>query len=142
MSFRLSLWAAARILPFRVRHRPLDEVLALLKADRRERYRGLPLDYIVKRVRRTVRRPVLMRDRRCLREGMLAFQFLTAAGFKPELHFGIDTTTLATSDLKAHCWIVCDNETVLNPPDPNTRLILVYREGMATPAVSPPLAGA
>jgi hypothetical protein len=134
LRFRTSLWLSARLLPFRVRHRPLNEILTLLQPGNAQPYRGLPLAYIVKRICRTVRRPVLMRDRRCLREGLLAFQFLQAAGYKAELHFGIDTTTVATPDLQAHCWIVCNSETVLNAPGLNIRPILVYRDGVATAA--------
>jgi hypothetical protein len=142
VAFRTSLWLSARLLPFRVRHRSLTDVLGLLRSGPSELYRGLPLAYIVKRVRRTARRPILMRDRRCLREGMLAFQYLTAAGYKPELHFGIDTTSVSGPSLKAHCWIVCDNETVLNGPDATMKPILVYRDGVASPAVPSPLADA
>ena len=134
LRFRISLWLSARFLPLRVRHRPLSEILSLLKSGHSAPYRGLPIAYILGCIRRTARRPVLMRDRRCLREGLLAFQFLEAAGYEAELHFGIDTTTLSTPDLKAHCWIVYNNETVLNPPDTNIRPILVYRDGIATSA--------
>jgi hypothetical protein len=132
LRFRLSLWLSARLLPFRVRHRPLSEILQLLESSHSVPYRGLAIEHVLRCVRRTARRPILMRDRRCLREGLLAFEFLDGAGHKVELHFGIDTTTLSSADLKAHCWIVCNNETVLNPPDANIKPILVYRDGVAT----------
>src|SRR5882757_4718253 len=92
--FRIALWWRARILPWQVRQQPLEAVVALANATPVARYRGLPIAYIVKRVRRTARRPWLMRDRRCLREGLLAFRFMAAAGYAPELYFGIDRTSV------------------------------------------------
>jgi hypothetical protein len=131
--FRAHLWWSARILPLQVRNRSLDAVLRLAQPDLATLYRGLPLAYIVKRVRRTVRRPLLMRDRRCLREGLLAFRFLKAAGFEPELHFGIDKTSLPGPALKAHCWIVQNGDVVLNPPNQTTFRIYVHRTAAAAP---------
>ena len=130
------------MLPFRVRQLPLNEILRLVQPGHSTPYKGLPVAHILRCVRRTARRPILMRDRRCLREGLLAFKFLGAAGYKAELHFGIDTTTLSRPDLKAHCWIVCGNQTVLNPPDANMKPILVYRDGVAAPPVPVDLAAA
>lgn len=114
-------------MPLRVRYRPLDAILALAQPNLVTPYRGLPLVYIVRRVRKTVRRPLLMRDRRCLREGLLAFRFLTAAGYEPELHFGIDKTSLPGPALRAHCWIVQDGNIVLNPPNDTTICIHIHR---------------
>jgi hypothetical protein len=127
LRFRVMLWWAARTMPFRVRNLPLNAVLKLARPDAAMPYRGLSLAYVLKRVRRTARRPVLMRDRRCLREGLLAFRFLNAAGFDPELHFGIDQTSLPGPRLKAHCWIVQEGEIVLNPPDENMTPIYIHR---------------
>ena len=126
LQFRIALWCDARLLPFRTwRERPLAEVLLLARPLRGEYYAGLPISYILKHVLRTTRRPILMRDRRCLRQGILAFRFMNAAGYKSELHFGIDRTSLA-GPLKAHCWLVYDGKVVLNPPDPATMPILVH----------------
>jgi hypothetical protein len=124
--FRIALWCEARLLPFRIsRSQPLSEVLSLASPPRSMRYTGLPTAYILKRVMRTTRRPILMRDRRCLRQGILAFRFMAAAGHVPELHFGVDRTSVA-SNLKAHCWLVYRGATVLNPPDANMVPILVH----------------
>lgn len=134
--FRIALWCDARLLPLRVGRRPLDAVLALAQPGADPNYRGLPLDYILKHVRRTLRRPFLMRDRRCLREGLLAFRFMAAAGYEPELHFGIDRTSLPGPHLRAHCWVVNNGETVLNPPQQTLAPILVHN-GLMPAAVQP-----
>lgn len=127
LRFRAALWWQARVLPARVRNRPLEVVVALARGAPAAHLRDLPVDYILKRVRRTVRRPWLMRDRRCLREGLLACRFLTAAGHAPELHFGVDRASAKTPHLQAHCWVVKDGAVVLNPPDPNMVPIYVHR---------------
>jgi hypothetical protein len=126
LRFQIDLWTAARTLPFRVYGRSLSEILDLSRARRPNTYRGLSSDYIVKATSRMVRRPFVMRDRRCLREGLLAFHFLEAAGFAPKLYFGIDRSTLSRPDVKAHCWVVCDEEAVLNPPSADMFPILVW----------------
>lgn len=125
--FRTALWCDARLLPWRVRRQPLRSVLALARSKANWRYRNLPLTYIVRHVRRTLRRPLLMRDRRCLREGLLACRFLTAAGYEPELHFGIDRTSLPGPGVRAHCWVVHHGETVLNAPQTKIAPVFIHR---------------
>lgn len=142
IGFRIELWWRARVLPLQLHHRPLDAVVALANAAPAMRYRDLPVAYIVKRVGRTVRRPWLMRDRRCLREGLLAFRFMAAAGHAPELHFGIERTSVKGAQLKAHCWVVNAGETVLNPPTETMVPVYIHRLGKHDPVPPPALAGA
>jgi hypothetical protein len=68
-----------------------------------------------------------MRDRRCLREGLLAFRFLSMAGYRPVLRFGVERTSLNRSSLSAHCWIELDQTVILNPPTPGMVEILAWR---------------
>lgn len=120
--FRLELWLRARLLPFRLaRDLPLEDALRLATPRHPPAYPGLPVAYVAKRVARTVRRPWLMRDRRCLREGLLGFRFLREAGHDPLLHFGVDPASLGAPRLAAHCWVSVDGEIVLGPP--RTQLI-------------------
>jgi Transglutaminase-like superfamily len=124
--FRVALWWQARLLPFRVRRNcPLTKVLALASPPDRLRYAGLSPAYVLRQVRRATRHPLLMRDRRCLRQGILALRFMSAAGHRSELHFGIDRQSLA-ADLKAHCWLVHDGRAVLNAPSENIVPVLVH----------------
>lgn len=78
--FRAHLWLSARLLPLRVGRRSFEAVLKRAPLQSSAPYRGLPAAYIAARVNRTVRRPWLMRDRRCLREGLLGHRFLRLAG--------------------------------------------------------------
>ncbi len=83
------------------------------------RYEGVPAEQIIDFVKQAARRPWFMRDRRCLREGLLAFRYLSLAGHRPELHFSIAPSSLTASRPRAHCRVVLDGKTVLNPcPEP------------------------
>jgi hypothetical protein len=114
--FQCELWAAARSVPFRLHRRSFDEILQMRQWPRSISYQGISADYIIESVCRSVRRPLVMRHRRCLREGLLAYWFLQAAGHTPALHFGIDRRTVSSLGLMAHCWVTCDGKIVLNSP--------------------------
>mgnify|MGYP002403600565 CR=1 FL=1 len=103
-------------MPFRIGNRPMAEVLAIADGPVLPGLSGLNPASIARHVRRTTRRPWLMAKRPCLREGVLAYRFLRAAGFEPELHFGVDRDSIDEPAIRAHCWVVLDGEIVLNPP--------------------------
>jgi hypothetical protein len=124
--FRIALWCQARTMPIRVTpSRPLAWVLSFADRAPSATYAGLSTEYILKHIARVTRRPYLMRERRCLRQGLLAFRFMKAAGHDVELHFGIDRTH--RQDIRAHCWIIHDGGIVLNPPDADTQPIFVHK---------------
>jgi hypothetical protein len=119
---------AARLLPSRVANKPLQKVLEMAEPTSL-RFAGLHHDYITERVLRATRRPWLMRDRRCLRQGLLGCRFLAEAGYAPELHFGIDGDSIGTHRLAAHCWVCIQGKPVLNDRIKDMPTILVHRVG-------------
>ena len=121
--FRTSLWLWARLIPFLAWRVDLPTVLARVAPGRRMPYRGLPARLIAYRAKRAVRRPRVMADRPCLREGLLANRFLRLAGYQPEIHFGVERSSLGKQVLQAHCWIVLGGQTILN--EPRKEMILV-----------------
>ena len=124
--FRIALWCQARTMPIRVTpSRTLAWVLSFADRAPSATYAGLSTEYILMHVARVTRRPYLMRERRCLRQGLLAFRFMKAAGHDVALHFGIDRTH--RQDIRAHCWIVHNGRVVLNPPDADTQPIFVHK---------------
>jgi hypothetical protein len=129
LRFRLALWWWTMVIPVLARGRELKSLIDRAAPGAGEPYAGLPAEYIARRVKRAARKPWFMRDRQCLREGLLAFRFLTLAGYRPELRFGVDRKSVARNTLSAHCWIVLDKEVLLNSPDPNMVEILIYRGG-------------
>ena len=126
------LWFSSRMMPWRVRRRPLRSVLRLAEPSTTSRYAGFSAAYISRAVERVTRHPWLMRDRRCLRRGLLGFRFLSEAGFDPELHFGVDSTSIASDPLVAHCWVSIDGAPVISDRLQGMATVLVHsRQGFA-----------
>jgi hypothetical protein len=127
LRFRLDLWLAARSLPWRVSGKSFEEILAMASPEGRLDYSGLPVEYISRRVRKTVRRPWLMRDRRCLREGLLGFEFLRRSGYLPELHFAVDPASVSSEKISAHCWVCVDGRPVVGDRQGDQVTIFIHR---------------
>lgn len=112
--FRSELWLRARLLPLRLKGRSLRQTLELAEPPvGARRFEGFAAARIVQAVRRTTRHPWVMRDRRCLREGLLAYRFLTEAGFRPRLHFGVEPDVVTSARVAAHCWVTLGGRTVI-----------------------------
>jgi hypothetical protein len=134
LPFTPSLWIAARLMPLWAKRGALDDILRrATPAAGESAYRELPPGEIVGAVKAVVRRPWRMRGRRCLREGLLAFRYLTLAGYRPVLHFGLVAGTITTPRPRAHCWIVLDGKTILNPAQEPMIELFAY-DGRAVPA--------
>lgn len=127
MKFRAELWLAARILPFQIAGKSFQDVLKVVPSRPNAAYGDLPADYICRAVRKATRNPILMRDRKCLRQGLLAFGFMAQAGHKPELRFGINPASTSAPALAAHCWVCLDDIPVLSDKDPDMVTIHVHR---------------
>jgi hypothetical protein len=123
--FRIALWLWARIVPVLAWRSDLITLLQRVSPSSRTPYSGLPAEVIAYRAKRAVRRPRLMADRPCLREGILAERFLRLAGFQPELRFGIVRGSLVQDKLAAHCWIVLHGNIILNRPTTDMIEVLV-----------------
>jgi hypothetical protein len=81
-----------------------------------------------------------MKDRPCLREGVLADRFLRLAGYRPELHFGVERQSVTQDKLAAHCWVVLDDAVILNRPTTAMIEVLVRDKYMSLrrPAAAEP----
>ncbi|WP_419909225.1 lasso peptide biosynthesis B2 protein [Hoeflea sp.] len=112
--FRAELWLTARLLPMLVARRNLESAMRLADGGGAPRYKGLSVEQISAAVLQVTRRPWLMRNRRCFRQGILGYRFLKMAGYRPELHFAIDARSLNAPTIDAHCWVVLDDKPVLN----------------------------
>jgi hypothetical protein len=134
LRFRIDLWLAARSLPWRVAGKSFEEILAMASPDGEVEYAGLPAEYISRRVRKSVRRPWLMRDRRCLREGLLGYEFLRRSGYFPELHFAVDPESVSSQRISAHCWVCLDGKPVVGDRQGDQVTIFVHRSEPATVA--------
>ena len=138
LRFRTELWIRARLLPLQIRDRSLSAILRSAEPTATAAYKGLEAGYIVRRVRKSLRKPVQMRDRRCLREGLLAYRFLRQAGFPAELVFAVDKRNIHGSDPKAHCWVRLDGAAILNPPEPDMTTVLCHPSGAGPAPLADP----
>lgn len=126
--FRTELWFWARTLPLRCRKsRDFADIMKIADAGASRRYAGLTAADIAHRAKRAARRPWVMRDRRCLREGILAYRFLTLAGIPADMVFGVDRKSIGSAKLAAHCWVVVDDKPILNPPEPSMVTVFVEK---------------
>lgn len=128
--FRARLWLRARLLPLQIRGRSLKRLLELAEPPGRgSQCAGLSAAYVVRAVRRATRRPWVMRDRRCLREGLLAYRLLAEAGLRPRLHFGVEPDAVNSARVAAHCWVTLDDRTVIGESEIPYVEILVHPAG-------------
>lgn len=133
--FAASLWISARLMPVFAKSAPIGALLRMATpAGQTAAYTVLSSDEIVASVKRVTRRPWRMRGRRCLREGLLAFRYLSLAGHRPLLHFAVEKETLRTDRPKAHCWISVNDEVAMNPPSPTMLELFAYDGSQSIPA--------
>jgi hypothetical protein len=127
LRFRTELWLQARVIPLAIAGKNFEQILAFASRSRVIDCPQFEAGRIGRWVKRAVRRPVVMRDRRCLREGLLGFHFLRRAGHVPELHFSLDSNSIGSNRLSAHCWVCVDGKPVVGTPLDNHVTIYVYR---------------
>ncbi len=125
--FSAELWFAARTLPLLVWKKNFGGVLQLAAAKPSPAYHGISPEYVERKIRKAVRGPLFMRDRRCLRIGLLGYRFLCKAGYQPELHFGLEPDSVAGSRIDAHCWVCLDARPVIGEPAAGMLTIHVYQ---------------
>lgn len=115
------------MLPIQVQGRSLDEVLRLAQPSSSQSINlGFSPETLAAKVRRIVKHPLLMRDRRCLREGLLTYKVLAEAGWQPRLHFGLEPGAAQSPSIKAHCWVTLDDRIVAGASDTEYVEILVH----------------
>jgi hypothetical protein len=133
LAFRLRLWIAARTLPARIAGREFSQILSDVSAVPPNSWPRFPVSYIARSVRRAARWPILMRNNRCLRSGLVGFAALRRCGYEPRLHFSVDPKSIGRPSLSAHCWVTLDGVEVINARIPGQVQIHVH----AAPAVGP-----
>lgn len=117
LRLRLAIRVWSILIPIFARSDDLSKILQLAAPGKHTRYDGLGSETIWRCCHRAVKRPLLMNDRPCLREGLLVYRFLVMAGFSPTLHFGVDRHSVAENAVRAHLWVRL-GERVFNPPEP------------------------
>jgi hypothetical protein len=131
LAFRLRLWIAARTLPARIAGREFSRILTDASSVPANSWPRFPVPFIARSVRRVARWPILMRNNRCLRTGLVGFAALRRCGYEPRLHFSVDPKSVGRPSLSAHCWVTLDGVEVINARIPGQVQIHVH----AAPAI-------
>lgn len=121
--FRTELLLRRLLVPLRVRRLSLAGLLKDIEP-KNTFYSGLESSYVLQRVRKALRRPLLMKDQPCLREGLLAYHFLRRAQHDPVLVFAVDASCINSTRAIGHCWIQLDGKAVFNQPDRDMVVVL------------------
>jgi hypothetical protein len=81
-------------------------------------------DQVLMLVERRLRHPWRMRNRPCLRKGLLLFYLLRSAGIPAVLQFGVYANR--AKPLKAHCWVMVNGRCLADPPDDQCVVVLEH----------------
>lgn len=108
------IWFATITVPFWLYKKDFASTLKYFDVKSDQRFDNIDQALICNCIVITTRKPWLMRDRRCLRQGLLAMRFLKKASFEPTIHFGVDINTMSSPSLSAHCWVEIKNTPVMN----------------------------
>lgn len=128
-------------LPRQVRRLPLTRLLAAVTPPAASARWRLPAAEVVTAVKRALARPLRMRGRPCLREGLAAFHFLRRGGHPAVLHFGIDRGSTRAPRLRGHCWVSLHGQVILNDPTAEYVELFAYRgQPLPGPEVARPAA--
>ena len=110
----LEILLIARLLPLLLYRQDLKACLRTIEVGSHLRFKNAPPDIICDRVLSVTRRHWFMRNRRCLRQGILGMRYLRKAGYDPVLKFGIDKRSVSENKLSAHCWVELDGKPLIN----------------------------
>jgi hypothetical protein len=91
-----------------------------------ELYKSISVENICEVVANRLKKPVLMKRRRCLRHGFTLFYFLCLAGAPAILQIGVFARKQYHRGI-AHCWVVCDGRSLTQEPQENVAVILTHR---------------
>jgi len=108
------IWLATITLPFWLYKKDFAATLKYFDVNSDDKFKNIDQTLIYNCIGLTTKKPWLMRDRRCLRQGLLAMRFLKKASFEPTIHFGVDMNTMSSPSLSAHCWVEINNIPVMN----------------------------
>jgi len=114
LCLKTDIWLTARFVPAWIGWRDLAGILRVADARKSKLYAEIDAETIARLALAATCKHWIMRNRRCLRQGIVGYRFLTKAGFYPELHFGVGATSTATAKTPAHCWVVLNGKPIIN----------------------------
>lgn len=137
--FLLQLWLDAKLIPFQLSKKAdMARLKRLLcTAPFLAPPETLHPQELIRHVKRVTHHPWLMRDRRCLRQGVLAYRYLAALGHDPEIHFGIKPSSLHEGITVAHCWVTINDLPVMNDKWDGMQTLLTINRNQLNNGIKP-----
>lgn len=92
-----------------------------------EFYKGISVEKVCEVVADRLKKPVLMKRRKCLRHGFILFHFLCLAGAPAVLQIGVFTRKQYHKGT-AHCWVTCQGRSLSSEPQEEVAVVLTQRK--------------
>ncbi len=107
----------------------LKQILKVLTPSAgREPYKGIPAEKICEVVADRLKKPLLMKRRKCLRHGFTLFHFLCLSGAPAVLHIGVFARKGYDKRMTAHCWVTCYGRNLSPEPQEAVAVVLTHRK--------------
>jgi hypothetical protein len=93
-----------------------------------EPYKGIPAEKICDVIADRLKKPLLMKRRKCLRHGFMLFHFLRLSGLPVVLHIGVFEPKGYDKRMTAHCWVTCHGQSLSPEPQEDVAVVLTHRK--------------
>jgi hypothetical protein len=126
--FKIHVYVVSVMIPFLDNFLGLKQMLRVLNPPGWcELYKGISVEKICEEVANRLKKPVLMKRRKCLRHGFMLFHFLCLAGAPAVLQIGVFARKQYQKGT-AHCWVTCGGRSLLPEPQEEVAVILTERK--------------
>ena len=92
-------------------------------------YRRIPQKRLLATVRRRLFRPIHMKRRRCLRQGLLTYHFLCLADIDAVVRFSVYPDRPGDPRMHAHCWVTVGQKCVTFPAGEDSVEMMTFDRG-------------
>ena len=127
--FKIHVYIVSVMIPLLDNIFGLKQILRVLTPpDRCEPYKGIPAEKICDVVEDRLKKPLLMKRRKCLRNGFMLFHFFCLAGLPAVLHIGVFEPKEYNKKMAAHCWVTCHGQSLSPEPQEDVAVVLAHRK--------------
>ena len=127
--FKMHVYMVSVMIPLLDNILGLKQILRVLTPpDKREPYKGIPAEKICDVVAARLKKPLIMKRRKCLRHGFTLFHFLCLSGVPAVLHIGVFVPKGYDKRMTAHCWVTCHGWSLSPEPQEAVAVVLTHRK--------------
>ena len=127
--FKMHVYVVSVIIPLLDKFVGLKQMLRVLTPPAWcEFYKGISIEKVCDVVADRLKNPVLMKRRKCLRQGFTLFHFLCLAGAPAVLRIGVFADKQYHKRTTAHCWVTCQGRSLSPEPQETVAVVLTHRK--------------